>query len=82
MSIQVIRNVIGLEKEHVHSGYGEINWSLAINFLDYVANQYAREQRLTIRNADRIIEDKDHRERILSDHEGTDVVRFFLKIKK
>jgi hypothetical protein len=83
MSIQIIRQVVGGEKQHVVAGYSDITWGTAIRFLDYIVDDYRKKDRynLTSRPNNYMIEDRSHEERILSDKDGRDVLRFFLRIK-
>jgi len=77
MSIKLIREVFGC-KPKIHAGYDKIGVTMAIEFLDYNAKQEAK-RGLTIRKNDSSIDGKNHFERILSDSDGNDVIRFSLR---
>jgi len=78
MSIKVIREVFGCNSK-IHAGYDQIGVTMAVEFLDYNANQEAKSGKLTIRKNDSSIDGKNHFERILSDSDGNDVIRYSLR---
>ena len=78
MSIKVIREVVGCRPK-THAGYGRIPVSLAVEFLDYNANQEAATEKCTVRKNNSEQDGKIHYERVLTNAQGVDVAKFYLK---
>jgi hypothetical protein len=78
MAVKIIREVIGCAPKN-HAGYGQIALPLAIQFLDHNAKEEAQKEKCEVRNNNSEQDGKIHYERILTNAQGVDVVRFYLK---
>jgi hypothetical protein len=78
MAVKIVREVIGCPPKN-YAGYGSIAMPMAIEFLNYNADQEAREEQCTVRKNNSETDGKIHYERILINKQGVDVVKFYLK---
>jgi hypothetical protein len=78
MAVKIIREVVGCSPKN-YAGYGDIALPLAIQFLNINADEEARKEKCTVRENNSEQDGKVHYERILTNNQGIDVVRFYLK---